>query len=95
MLKPGARLEPKSYALRNTASAFSSTECSTSSIHTVSYRAKYYFYPERQLPLAKPMGQEGVSQAVARSIVKEAAPELKFTPEHAEIVRLGGQSQAG
>ena len=50
------------------------------------------------------MGQEGVSQAVTRSIVKEAArypgesiakvmrrvvetaPELKFTPEHAEIV---------
>jgi hypothetical protein len=60
---------------------------------TVSYGAKYYFYPERQLALAKPMGQEGVSRAVARSIVKEAAPELKFTPEHVEIVRMAGQSQ--
>jgi predicted RNA binding protein with dsRBD fold (UPF0201 family) len=58
------------------------------------------------------MGQEGVSQAVARSIVKEAVrypgesipkiikrvvetvPELTFSSEHAEIVRLGGQSQA-
>jgi hypothetical protein len=25
--------------------------------------------------------------------VVETAPELKFTPEHAEIVRMGGQSQ--
>ena len=25
--------------------------------------------------------------------VVEAAPELHFTPEHAEIVRMGGQSQ--
>ncbi|MGD0549240.1 MAG: hypothetical protein ABSA81_01675 [Candidatus Bathyarchaeia archaeon] len=82
-----------------------------SSIHTVSYRAKYYFYSERQVALAKPMGQEGVSQAVARNIIKEAArypgeaiaktikrvvetaPELRFTPEHAEIVRMGDQSQ--
>jgi len=29
--------------------------------------------PERQLALAKAIGQEGVSQATARSIVKEAA----------------------
>jgi len=52
-----------------------------------------------------------VSQATARTIVKEAAaypgesiakiirrvvdsaPELHFTPEHAEIVRMAGQSQ--
>jgi hypothetical protein len=39
------------------------------------------------------MGQKGVSQAVTGSIVKEAAPELKFTPEQAEIVRMAGQSQ--
>jgi hypothetical protein len=67
--------------------------------------------PERQLALAKAIGQEGVSQANARNIVKEAArypgeaipkiikrvvetvPELTFSPEHAQIVRMGGQSQ--
>ena len=67
--------------------------------------------PERQLALAKAIGQEGVSQANARNIVKEAArypgeaipkiikrvvetaPELRLTPEHAEIVRMEGQSQ--
>jgi hypothetical protein len=77
----------------------------------LSYGAKYCFYSERQLALAKPMGQEGVSQAVPRNIIKEAArylgestakiirrvveaaPELRFTPEHAEIVRMGAQSQ--
>jgi uncharacterized protein YqfB (UPF0267 family) len=67
--------------------------------------------PERQLALAKAIGQEGVSQANARNIVKEAArypgeampkiikrvvetaPEVRLTPEHAEIVRMEGQSQ--
>ena len=67
--------------------------------------------PERQLALAKDIGQEGVSQANARNIVKEAArypgeaipkiikravetvPELSFSPEHAQIVKLGSQTQ--
>jgi len=35
----------------------------------------------------------GESKAKIIRRVADSAPELHFTPEHAEIVRLGGQSQ--